>query len=248
MKIQDRDDDNPFAVLSTPNAEPSAPGVDLPISEHSEFEVVEQGIVCRSGLRLPEWCLHTGGETSLRPIMMNVVAWESVRSSSIGRVFWGVLCGVVGAIVVLLLIMGIRSLLSVSGWAVLAVALVLIGVSSFLVLWAVRASARSRPAMPICRLIGFVSRRRHLAGIVLGILPAVVIMVSAFTSFAVQSFYLVLSFCGGLWLLQMLLGRMFWSGTRLRSQQLPDGRFLITGFTPGYWRRLEALRESERIK
>jgi hypothetical protein len=76
----------------------------------------------------------------------------------------------------------------------------------------------------------------------------VLILASVFTSFVVQSFYLVLSFWGGLWLLQILLGRLFWSGTRLRSQQLPDGRFLITGFAPGYWQRLEALRESGQLE
>ena len=248
VSIQNRDEDDPFAVLPMHGTERSVPDMDLPISEHTEFEMVERGIVCRSGLRLPEWCLHTGSETIVRPIVMNVVAWESVRSSSPGRVARGVLYGLAGAIGVMLLMMGLRSLTGLIGLAVLPVVLVLIGVASLVVLWFLRLWSVSQPALPACRLTGFVSRRRHLAGIVLGTLPAVLILVSVFTSFVVQSFYLVLSSWGVLWLLQILLGRLFWSGTRLRSQQLPDGRFLITGFAPGYWQRLETLRESGAIK
>ena len=248
VNIQNRNDDNPFVVLPMHDTERSVPDMDLPISEHTEFEVVERGIVCRSGLRLPEWCLHTGGETSMRPLVMNVVAWESMRSFSIGRVFRGVLYGLAGAIGVTLMLTGITSLTGLSDLAVLFVALVPIGVASLVVLWFLRMWSGSQPALPACRLTGFVSRRRHLAGIFLGTLPAVLILASVFTSFVVQSFYLVLSFWGGLWLLQILLGRLFWSGTRLRSQQLPDGRFLITGFAPGYWQRLEALRESGQLE
>lgn len=244
VSMQGRDEDDPFAVLPMHDTERSVHGLDLPISEHTEFEVVERGIVCRSGLRLPEWCLHTGGETRLRPLVMNVVAWESARSFSIGRVFRGVLYGLAGAIGVTLLLTGITTLTGPSQLAVVPVALVLIGVAILLVLCSLFVSPGTQPALSACRLTGFVSRRRHLASIVVGILPAVVIMASVFTSFVVQSFYLLLSFWGGLLLLQILLGRLFWSGTRLRSQQLPDGRFLITGFAPGYWQRLEALRES----
>ncbi len=248
VNIQNRNDDNPFAVLPMHDTERSVPDMDLPISEHTEFEVVERGIVCRSGLRLPEWCLHTGGESPLKPMVINLVDLSVLGSSSIiGRVLRGVRIGLTAVVVAVLLTLGISALSGVSGGLVVTVAVLVMGGVSVM-LWFSRKNAKSRSVLPVCRLTGFVSRFRYRMSIIVGTLPAVLILVSSFTQLALQRLYLLMSCWVGLWLLQIILTRMFWSGTRLNCQRLPDGRFLVTGFAPGYWRRLEVQREKGQME
>lgn len=228
-------DENPYEVMTS--LEPMADAGAEAVVEHGDFELHGGGLLCRSGLRLPAYCLHTGRPTGLSPFPMTLIDMAGNRAASLGRIFKGVLIG----LLILIAAGGVSLRLgAVTGLSVgvLTMALTLVLVFVLVYLW------QRRVAQPVtCKLTGFVTTRRLklLTWLRLmpmcGLLLSLVIRMTWSDTVANLSLFLV-------FVLQFVINRMYFRGERLSCQQFPDGRFYITGFTPVFLQQLS--RESSK--
>lgn len=222
-------DENPYAVMTS--LEPMAAAGAEAVIEHRDFELHGDGLLCRSGLRLPEYCLHTGRQTGLSPFPMTLIDTAGNRAGSLRRIFKGVLIGLLILIAAggVSLRLGAMTGLSVG---VLTMALTLVLMFVLIYLW------QRRTAPPVtCKLTGFVTTGRLKLLTWLRLMPTCGLLLSFVMrttwSDTVANLTLFLTF-----VLQFVINRMYFRGARLSCQQFPDGRFYITGFAPVFLQQL----------
>lgn len=222
-------DENPYAVTTSMERMSDA-GAEAEV-EHRDFELYGDGLLCRSGLRLPEYCLHTGGPTGLGPFPITLIDKGGNRAGSLGRIFKGVLIG----LLILIAAGGVSMRLgAVTGLSVgvLTMALTLVLLLVLVYLW-------QRRAIPpaTCRVTGFMTTGRMKLQTWLRLMPMCGLLLSFVVRMTWSDTVANLSLLLVIFL-QFVINRTLFPGGRLSCEQFPDGRFYIRGFAPAFLQQL----------
>lgn len=222
-------DDNPYAVTTSMERMSDA-GAEAEV-EHRDFELYGDGLLCRSGLRLPEYCLHTGRPTGLGPFPITLIDKGGNRAGSLGRISKGVLIG----LLILIAAGGVSMRLgAVTGLSVgvLTMALTLVLLFVLVYLW-------QRRAIPpaTCRVTGFVTTWRLMLAKWLWLIPLIAVLLSLVIRTRWSDTVANLSWLLAIFL-QFVINRTLFPGGRLSCEQFPDGRFYIRGFAPVFLQQL----------
>ena len=222
-------EDNPYAVTTSMERMSDA-GAEAEV-EHRDFELYGDGLLCRSGLRLPEYCLHTGRPTGLGPIPITLIDLSGNRAGSLWRILKGVLIGLLILIAAGGVSMQVGAVTGLSV-GVLTMALTLVLLFVLVYLW-------QRRAIPpaTCRLTGFITTRRLKLQKWLRMIPMCGLLLSLVIRMTWSDTVANLSFLLAIFL-QIVINRMFFRGGRLSCEQFPDGRFYIRGFAAVFLQQL----------
>ncbi len=230
-------DDNPYAVSTMLDQETGPDSPETAVVEHTDFELFEQGIITRSGLLLPAWCLYSGSEESLKPMILKIVDTQKLRAGSFGRIVLGVVIGVSGMIVFGIVGVVISKLTGLEGPVFFGLLLVLLAIALF------RIRRSGAQQQQVCIVNGYVSQLRSRLVMLFAWLPACVwaLLLLGPSVMVPQAVFLGLLLLT--WGFQWILGRTLLKGARLSCRPLPDGRFYITGFSKKFLQRLTQLRQ-----
>ncbi|MEI7700265.1 MAG: hypothetical protein WCK86_10740 [Planctomycetia bacterium] len=228
-------DDNPFAVSTMLDQETGPNSPETAVVEHTDFELFEQGIITRSGLLLPAWCLYSGSEASLKPMILKIVDTQKLRAGSFGRIVGGVAIGIAGGIVLGIVGVVLSKLTGLQAPLIVGLVVIWLLLGAFGVRWSGR---RRRPEQQVCIVNGYVSQFRSRLVMLFAWLPACVwaLILLSPSVMVPQTVFLGLLLLT--WGFQWILGRTLLKGARLSCRPLPDGRFYVTGFSKKFLQRL----------
>jgi hypothetical protein len=241
-----KNDDNPFAVNTMQDRATILHPTDVPVEEHTDFELLDDGIITRSGLTLPAWCLYSVREQSLKPVTLKFVDTDPPQIGRVERI--------------------VRIILSIAGPAIVSIVgfevfrsgnlygsifMCALGCLSPLLPFFLR-RLRNEPPQNICKVNGFVirSRNRFIFSLFFVIsLPFVIAMVLFYASFTTTQRppALLMTLANLFFALAAILlvtALIALPKVRLICRKLPDGRFHITGFHRKYMQRLRQNRPS----
>ena len=242
MTHRTNDDNNPYAVNTLQERATILHPADVPVAEHTDFELLDDGIITRSGLRLPAWCLKSANEKSLKPVTLKFVDTDPPqigRGASIARVLVNISVAAILSIAAFPIFR--------SGNLVGTIVISLLGclwpLLPFFSRW-----LRNQPPQNICKVNGFVSRSRirflYSLFFVFSV-PYVIAIFVAFFSFttapgasAPSHLSTVAALFVALGPILLILVLIALPKVRLKCRKLPAGRFHITGFTRKYMQRL----------
>jgi hypothetical protein len=233
-------DDNPYAVSTILDQATSPDSPQTAVVAHTDFELFEQGIITHSGLLLPAWCLYSGSEESLKPMILKIVDTQKLRAGSFGRIVRGVVIGVSGMVVLGIagvVISRLTRLTGLEGPVIFGLLLVLLAIALF------RIRRSGQPQQQVCIVNGYVSQLRSRLVTLFAWLPACVWALRFLSPSGMVSPALFLGLLVLTWGFQWILGRTLLKGARLSCRPLPDGRFYITGFSKKFLQRLTQSRQ-----
>ena len=233
-------DINPYAVSTMLDQENVPDATQAAVVAHTDLELFEQGIITRSGLLLPAWCLYSGSDASLKPMTLKIVYTQKLLVGSVGRIFVGVAIGIAGGIVLGIVGVVLSKLTGLQAPLIVGLVLIWLVLGAFGVRWSGR---RRRPEQEVCIVNGYVSPFRSRLMTLIPFLPTCIVLLNLLSPSGLITPTVFAVFIFLTWGVQWILGRTLLKGTRLSCRPLPDGRFYITGFSKKFLQRLTQSRQ-----